>query len=186
MSSFLAQGKARALRVPTTARSPLTVVPAVEGRSSRVPFVALVVGVLVAGLVGLLVLNTSLQRGAYVVTDLRAQAADLSLRQQNLQLTVAELHAPQRVAEEALALGMVSNDSPAFLSLSTGNVIGVPSAGRRGDQVSLGSSAASTETAGKPLPVVAGTRNSGSTGIERSPSTDSAKHRATTGTGDAR
>jgi hypothetical protein len=155
-----------------------------EGRTSRVPFVALVVGVLVAGLVGLLVLNTSLQRGAYVVTDLRAQAAELGLRQQNLQLTVAELQAPQRVAEEALALGMVSNDSPAFLSLSTGKVIGVPAAGRPGDQVSIGSTASGTESgAGKPLPVVAGTRNSGSTGVERLPSTEQA-HRDTGGSGD--
>lgn len=174
MSTFLAQARARSLRVPTVPRPHLTVVPAVARQGRRVPFVALVVGILTAGLVGLLVLNTSLQRGAYIVSDLRAQAADLTLRQQDLQLKVAELQAPEQVAEKALALGMVRNDSPAFLSLATGKVIGVPTPGRPGDQVSLGESVSSVDSTRKAPPWEAGTHNSGSTGIDRVPSTTGA------------
>lgn len=171
MSLLPTQGRAaRAYGDPAVPRPQLTVVPAPASRVRRVPFVALVVGVLAAGLVGLLVLNTSLQRGAYVVTDLRAEAGDLALRQQDLQVKVAALQAPQRVAEQALALGMVKGDSAAFLSLGTGKVVGVPKVGRPGNQLRVGGSASSREASRKATPLEAGTRNSSSTGIERVPS----------------
>ena len=173
MSSFLAQARARSLRGASSLPRPrLAVVPAAAERARGVPFVAFVVGLLVAGLVGLLVLNTSLQRGVYAVTDLRTQAADLTLRQQNLQLKVAELQAPQRVAEEALAIGMVRTNSPAFLSLRTGKVLGVPTPGQPGDQVLLGESVSNVKSSPKATPLWAGTRNSGTTGIEHLPGPD--------------
>ncbi len=188
MSSFLASGRARPLRAPTAqslrtsgapslrtqsaSRAQLSVVPVGTPSASRIPFVALVVAVLVAGLIGLLVLNTSLQQGAYTITHLRDQAADLRLRQQNLELAVGRLQAPQRVAEEALAIGMVQGDSPAFLSLTTGEVIGVPTAGQPGNQPVLGGSATTLSSVGKATPLAAGTRNSGSTGVERAPAAD--------------
>jgi hypothetical protein len=135
-------------------------VPAAAERARGVPFVAFVVGLLIAGLVGLLVLNTSLQRGVYAVTDLRAQAADLTLRQQNLQL------------KEAVAIGMVRTASPAFLSLRTGKVLGVPTPGRRGDQVLLGESVSNVKSSPKATPLWAGTRNSGHTDIQHLPGPD--------------
>lgn len=125
MSTFLASARARARRPVTSLPRPrLTVVPKVAGRAPRVPFVILVVGLIVSGLVGLLVLNTSLQRGAYVTTDLEGKRADLVVAKQQLQLDIAELSASQRVAQEAQRLGMVPNDSPVFLALATGSVIG--------------------------------------------------------------
>ncbi len=62
---------------------------------------------------------------------------------------------------------MVQGDSPAFLSLATGKVIGVPTAGQPGNQPVLGGSAPTSSSVGKATPLVAGTRNSGSTGVER-------------------
>lgn len=180
MSTFLAQGRAGPFRTPSTptsrapsaSRPQLSVVPVGTPHARRVPFVALVVGVLAAGLVGLLVLNTSLQRGAYTVTQLRDQVAALSLRQQNLEVKVARLQAPQRVAEEALAIGMVQGDSPAFLSLGTGKVIGVPKAGQPGNQPNLGRSVSAPGYTGKATPLWAGTRSSSTTGVERVRSPD--------------
>lgn len=188
MSSFLAPGRARPLRVssaqslrtptasplrtPSAPRPRLTVVSAGTAHGRRIPFVALVVAVLAGGLIGLLVLNTSLQRGAYTITHLRDQAADLRLRQQHLELTVAQLQAPQRVAEEALALGMVQGDSPAFLSLATGKVIGVARAGQPGNQPEVGGSVSTPGAAGKETPLWAGTKSTGTTGFERVPSAD--------------
>ena len=97
----------------------------------RIPFALMVVTVLAAGLVGLLVLNTSLQRGAYAVTDLQDRSANLTPQQQDLETEVAALEAPQRISERAVRLGMVAGDSPAFLSLKTGKVVGRAAPGSR-------------------------------------------------------
>ena len=130
MSTFLNTGRVRALR-PTVSlpRPRLTIVPKVAARAPRVPFAVLVVIVLASGLVGLLLLNTALQRGAYVVTGLQDTSQRLSLQQQNLETSVASLQSPQRISERAVRLGMVANDSPAFISLKTGAIIGKPTAG---------------------------------------------------------
>jgi hypothetical protein len=143
-------------------RPRLTVVSRLAPRAPRVPFVVLVLTVLIGGLVGLLLLNTGLQRGAYVATDLRQTSADLLVQQQRLELDVAALREPQRVASEAQALGMVQNDSPAFLELSTGNIVGTPVAGSRKNQVDVthvGSGVAVAQAAKVPT-AVAGSGNS--------------------------
>lgn len=135
MSTFLNTARARTLRPGGGLPRPrLTIVPKVAVRAPRIPFALMVVTVLAAGLIGLLVLNTSLQRGAYAVTDLQDRSANLTLQQQNLETEVAALEAPQRISERAVRLGMVAGDSPAFLSLKTGEVVGVPRAGVRGKQ----------------------------------------------------
>lgn len=132
MSTFLNAARVRTLRPSTGLPRPrLTIVPKVAARTPRIPFALLVVTVLGGGLIGLLLLNTGLQRGAYHVTDLQQTSTDLSLRQQNLETEVASLQAPQRISERAVRLGMVVGDSPAFLSLRTGKVVGVPKAGSR-------------------------------------------------------
>ncbi|MEP6666930.1 MAG: hypothetical protein ABJA81_10820 [Nocardioidaceae bacterium] len=167
MSSFLSQARARSLR-PTVhlPRPRLTIVPKVAARAPRIPFVFLVVTVLAGGLVGLLLLNTALQRGAYAVTDLQRTSASLNLRQQNLEIEVASLQSPQRISERALRLGMVQNDSPAFLSLSTGKVIGVPVAGVAGNRPHIGVTAFSRHNhQTKIAPFVAGQGNSETTDV---------------------
>jgi hypothetical protein len=83
-----------------------------------------VVIVLTAGLIGLLLLNTGLQRGAYRVSALQARADGLTVREQQLQREVSHLGQPQRIAREAVRLGMVQNVSPAFLDLRTGRTLG--------------------------------------------------------------
>ena len=171
MSSFLATAKARTARTTRPLPRPrLTVVPKMAARAPRVPFVALVVLVLGAGLVGLLLLNTSLQRGAYTVTDLRSTSSDLALRQQNLELRVSALESPHRISRAALRQGMVANTSPAFLSLSTGRTVGRPVPGRPGNRPVLGTApepvAAVPVHSGKPRPVAAGEGVGGSTGVQ--------------------
>jgi hypothetical protein len=140
-----------------------------------VPFAVLVVTLLGGGLVGLLLLNTSLQRGAYVVTDLQQTSDRLTIAQQNLETEVAQLQAPQRISERALRLGMVVGDSPAFLSLETGRIVGVPKAGqpsaRPNIAVATGSTgltgSSPTRAADKQLPVFSGEAASQTTGVTR-------------------
>jgi hypothetical protein len=125
VSSLLEQTRAMVRRpLQVAARPRLTIVPRLASRAPRVPFVALVVVVLTTGLVGLLLLNTGLQRGAYRVSALQSRADGLGLREQQLQREVSNLSQPQRIAREAVRMGMVQNISPAFLDLRTGRTLG--------------------------------------------------------------
>lgn len=107
---------------PSTLRS----VPPMPRRRPRVPFVILITMVLVGGVVGLLLFNTSMQQASFAASQLEDQAATLRAQEQTLTMRVQRLRDPQRVAERALGLGMVSAPSPAFLRLSDGAIIGDP------------------------------------------------------------
>jgi hypothetical protein len=125
MSSFPTATRARVrIAGAVQQRARLSVVRGRTTHAPRVPFAALVLTVLGMGLVGLLVLNTSLQQGAFYARDLEADAQTLVERREALELQVAELREPQRVAAHAAAMGMVPNDSPAFLRLADGEVLG--------------------------------------------------------------
>jgi len=157
-------------------RRRLSAVPRTRRRAPRVPFVLLVVTLLTAGLIGLLVLNTSMQRGAYVATSLREQSAGLDLRQQQLSMQVAERGSPRRVAERAISLGMVQNNSPAFLSLADGSVIGRAVAGKGGDQAQIGSAPGLGLHSSKRSQLPAGTATSVTTGAILVPEPKKATH----------
>ncbi len=161
--------RARAFRpMAHLPRPRLTIVPKIARRAPRIPFVLLVVTVLAVGLVGLLLLNTALQRGAYELTDLKQTSAGLTNKQQNLQMQVADLQQPQRLAEKAVRLGMVQNDSPAFLSLSTGAVVGMAVPGAPAKKVDIGHTAVTTAgQAAKVTPLVAGEHATASISAER-------------------
>jgi hypothetical protein len=104
----------------------LTVVPRSARNTTKVPFVALVLLVLGSGLVGLLVLNTSLQQGAFYEASLQDKQNALATKQEDLRLKIAALRDPQRLAGQARSLGMVPNLNPAFIHLSNGSVVGDP------------------------------------------------------------
>jgi len=120
-------------RVPRIAeaaveRARLTVVPRRAVRAARVPFVALVSLLLVGGVVGLLLFNTSMQQASFRATALEEDAQILAAQEQSLQMEVEMLRDPQRVAEEARRIGMVPPANPAFIRLSDGKVLGTPTA----------------------------------------------------------
>lgn len=123
MSSQHGPARARTPR-PGTPQPRLNVVPRPAPKAARAPFVALMVVLVGAGLVGLLVLNTAMQNRAFALKDLQQQVAELGARQAALQLQVDRRASPQRLAREAGALGMVPNSSPVFLRLRDGKVIG--------------------------------------------------------------
>jgi hypothetical protein len=162
VSSFLAQARSRALRpMAGLPRPRLTVVSRAASRAPRVPFVVLVVTLLVGGLIGLLLLNTALQRGAYTTTGLRDQAAALEVRRQQLEVRVDAMAEPQRLAERAQSIGMVADTNPGYLNLSTGAIIGTPTAGRRSNRVDVaGIGSGSPRQSGKATLLAAGAANS--------------------------
>lgn len=123
-------------RIPRIAEVPsriagarLTVVPRRRQRASRMPFLALVSMVLLGGVVGLLLFNTSMQQASFTSTALEQQASTLSAHQQTLQMELEALRNPQRIATRARDLGMVQACTPAFLRLGSAKVVGQPCAG---------------------------------------------------------
>jgi cell division protein FtsB len=105
-------------------RARLTVVPRRRTRAARMPFVMLVSLVLLGGVIGLLLFNTSMQQASFAATALEEQANTLNARQQTLEMELEVLRDPQRVAEHAQDLGMVPAANPVFLRLSDGKVLG--------------------------------------------------------------
>ena len=91
----------------------------------------LVVMLIVAGLMALLMLNTALQQASFTVSRLERQAAALIVREQALAQQIAVEEAPQRLAERAASLGMVPSETPAFIRVADGTVLGVPTPAKR-------------------------------------------------------
>jgi len=102
----------------------LRLVPPAPSRAARAPFVAVVVGLLALGLLGLLALNTSLAESSFRLHALQGQAKVLAEQEQVLRQEVEALQAPEALAGRAEALGMVPGGPPAFLRLSDGEVLG--------------------------------------------------------------
>ena len=184
MSTFLSTARARALRpIGTLPRPRLTIVPKAASRAPRLPFVVVVVTLLALGLIGLLVLNTSMERGTYTAGALRAQAATLLQRQQDLQMQVAALQDPQRVSHRAQRLGMVQNNTPAFLVLGSGRIIGTPTRAVAGDRPDISITPPGARLGRKILQVLAGADNSASIGAVMVPGA-SKSHGGPTNAGD--
>lgn len=104
----------------------LRIVAAPKTQPNRTPFVAVVIVLLSAGLVGLIFMSTMLQAQAFTIAELNKEATSLETAQQSLTHDLERMQSPQGVASAAANLGMVPNTNPVFLRLSDGKVIGKP------------------------------------------------------------
>jgi hypothetical protein len=118
------------LRPESRLRPRLSVVSPRMANARNGPFVLLVATILVLGLVGLLLLNLSMQKGSFRLAALESRASDLQIREQSLDHRVDRLASSDRLSAEAIRMGMVPNPNPVFLDLSDGSVIGDPVAAR--------------------------------------------------------
>jgi hypothetical protein len=128
MSTMTGPARNRAPRIADAAveRARLTVVPRRSGKAPRVPFVSLVSLLLVGGVVGLLLFNTSMQQASFAATAMETNANALDAQEQSLQMELERLRDPQKVVARAKQLGMVPASNPAFIRLSDGKVLGKP------------------------------------------------------------
>jgi hypothetical protein len=85
---------------------------------------SVVLGGAVCVVVAQLMLSIGTASGAYRLAELRQQSDVLAHQQQVQAETLQALAAPQRLAARAAALGMVPDDSPAYLDARTGRVLG--------------------------------------------------------------
>jgi hypothetical protein len=127
-SSSWARNRVPKIAEAAVERARLTVVPRRRTRAPRVPFVALVSLLLVSGVAGLLMFNTSMQQSSFTATALEQQSQILAAQEQSLQMELEQLRDPQRVAQAAREMGMVPPANPAFIRLADGKVLGTPTA----------------------------------------------------------
>ncbi len=108
-------------------RTNLTVVPAPRARvAGTATFSLVIAGILVAGMVILLFLNTTLAQGAFAIHELTKAQTALTITQQQLAQQVAAAESPEQLQVRANALGMVPSDNPVFIRIADGKVLGTP------------------------------------------------------------
>ena len=73
-----------------------------------------------------LLLSIATSEGAYAISSLQKEQAELARDEQVLTENLQVLEAPQHLATEAQGLGMVANTSAAYLRLADGTVLGAP------------------------------------------------------------
>lgn len=125
MSAVARQRLQRSTSRPTTKKS-LRLVTPVTNRARRTPFVVVLLTMIGAGLVGLIMLSTYMQAQAFELEHLTEQARDLHTEQAALQRDVSRLESPRNLGARALMYGMVPSQTPVYLRLSDGKVIGRP------------------------------------------------------------
>jgi len=104
----------------------LRVAPPVPVSAPRAPFVALVLVLVVAGVLGILVLNTKINENAFKLQDLHDKQSTLNQQEQQLDQDLALAASPNSLAAAARRLGLVPAGTPAFIRLPDGRVLGVP------------------------------------------------------------
>lgn len=116
----------RPRKAPQTSRpAPLRVVAGRTGDVGRGGFVVLCLLALVLGSLSILLLNTSRAKATFELRDLQARSDALTDTQEALEQSIAGQAAPAALAQRARKLGMVPNESAAFLRLSDGRILGV-------------------------------------------------------------
>ena len=104
----------------------LRVAPPAPVSVPRAPFVALVLVVVVAGVLGILVLNTKINENAFTLNHLQNQQSNLDQQEQQLDQHLAELESPNSLKAAAHRLGLIDSGTPAYLPLPNGQTVGVP------------------------------------------------------------
>ena len=109
---------------PTLPR--LRVAPPAPVSVPRAPFIAMMLVVVIAGVVGILVLNTKINENAFRLDALQRNQQTLDRTEDGYNRQLANFESPSNLAAAARRLGLVPADSPAFIKLPDGKVLGVP------------------------------------------------------------
>jgi cell division protein FtsB len=112
-----------------SAKPRLWVAPPAPINAPRAPFIALVVAVVVAGVIGILLINTKTAENSFQIDALQKEQAKLDSRQQDLENEIAAFNSPGSLDAAARRLGLVKAESPAYIRLPDGKIFGVPTPG---------------------------------------------------------
>lgn len=113
----------------TPAKQPARKAPPEPVTTARMPFVLSILGIIAAGIVGLLVLNTAINGNAFELQDLREGQTKLDAKEQQLSDELAEVKAPGNLAAVADRLGLVEAEDITYLRLPDGKELKMPKPG---------------------------------------------------------
>lgn len=115
-------------------------------------FVAACLALLVAGLIGVLMLNTAMAKGSFVLGDLQDRSNELADAQEVLTHAIDAQSAAPALAQRALDMGMVPAETAAFLRLSDGKVLGVAAGATAQKEFTVATQGSSAAAASRPAP----------------------------------
>jgi hypothetical protein len=102
------------------------VAPPAPVTAPRAPFVLLVLCLVVAGVFGIMWLNTKINENAFRVQRLQQQQGTLDRQEDRLKQDLAQQEDPGNLAALARGQGSVPMTNQAFINLPDGQQIGVP------------------------------------------------------------
>lgn len=98
-------------------------------RRPKAFFAYLTAGVMFGVMVAQMLLSVALESGAYEIAHLQTANKEATRTFDKVSQDIDRLASPQHLARNAEALGMLSNNTPAYLRLSDGALLGAPSSG---------------------------------------------------------
>ncbi|WP_092546897.1 hypothetical protein [Actinoplanes derwentensis] len=113
-----------------SARPRLWVAPPLPIRAPRATFAAAVIAVVLAGVVGILLINTKTMEQSFRLDALRKEKTVLDKQQQELERQLVEASGPGNLTAAARRLGLVAADNPAVIRLPNGDIVGAPTPGQ--------------------------------------------------------
>lgn len=130
-------------------RQPLRVVRE-QPAPGQPTFVFACLALLVAGLLGVLMLNTAMAKGSFVLGDLQDTSNQLAATEEELSHAIDAQSTQAELATRALAMGMVPSETAAFLRLSDGKVLGVAEAPEAKKEFTVATQGSSAAAAARP------------------------------------
>ncbi len=103
----------------------LRVAPPAPISAPRAPFIAVMIALVIAGVLGVLLVNTKTIENSFEITKLQDEQATLNNQQQQLENQLANYESVGNLDALAKAQGLVRG-TPAWIRLPDGKIIGVP------------------------------------------------------------
>jgi hypothetical protein len=107
-------------------RARLRVAPPLPVAVPRAPFLVLLLVIVVAGVFGVLLINTKINENAFTLDNMHNTQSSLDQQEQQLTQDLTKVEAPGNLAALARRLGLVPAGSTAVIRLPDGQVISVP------------------------------------------------------------
>jgi hypothetical protein len=123
----------------------LRVAPPAPISAPRAPFIAVVITLVVAGVFGILLINTKTNENSFRISKLQDQQQTLDNQQQQLDNQLAVFDSAGNLDAAARRLGLVRADTPAYIRMPDGKVFGVPKPGEGQPAVTSQDNAVGTE-----------------------------------------